>query len=189
MTAAVLDDVVLERGPCRLEADATFGPGLHLVVGRIGAGKSTLALALAGGIAPSSGTVRLEGIARRLWVGQSPGYHLTAPTVRAEVASWGLDPATLLDRIGLSGRATADPPRLSRGEQQRLVLGCALFSGADLLILDEPFAPLDVPGRAGLARALTRRTGVTIAMTHTDRYLAEACRWRIDSGRLEQGEL
>jgi len=188
VTAVILDRVVLERGPFRLEVDAVFGPGLHVVAGRIGAGKSTLALALAGGLAPASGAIRLESISRRLWVGQSPGHHMTGATVEAEVASWGLAPGPHLDRFGLADRAAADPFRLSRGEQQRLVLGCALATDADLSILDEPFAPLDVPGRIALGRALGTHPGVTIAMTHTDRYLPPtATRWRIRSGRLDPG--
>lgn len=187
MTAVVLDRVILERGPFRLEADAVIGPGLHVVIGRIGAGKSTLALALAGGLPPLSGVVRLEDISRRLWVGAYPGHHLTGATVAAEVASWGLAPGPLLTRVGLAGRADADPFRLSRGEQQRLVIGCALATDADLLVLDEPFAPLDVPGRSALGRALSVRGGVMIVMTHTDRHLPTAAsRWRILNGRLEQ---
>lgn len=187
MTAVVLERVVLERGPFRLDADAAFGPGIHVVAGRIGAGKSTLALGLAGGLAPASGAVRLEGVSRRLWIGQSPGHHLTGGTIEAEVASWGLAPDPLLDRMGLADRAADDPFRLSRGEQQRLVLGCALATGADCLILDEPFAPLDLPGRIRLGRALGTRPGVTIVMTHTDRHLPpHSTRWRIQSGRLQQ---
>ncbi len=185
MTAVILDHVVLERGAFRLEADAVFGPGLHVVVGRIGTGKSTLALALAGGLAPLSGAIHFEGVSRRLWVGQSPGHHLTGATVESEVESWGLPPEPLLGRLGLAGRGNADPFRLSRGEQQRLVLGCALATDADFLVLDEPFAPLDVPGRIALGRALGGRPGVTIATTHTDRHLPPAtARWRIRNGRL-----
>lgn len=185
MTSVVLDRVVLVRGAFRLEANAVLGPGLHIVVGRIGAGKSSLALALGGGHPPSSGAIRMEGISRHLWVGSSPGHHLTGATVEAEVASWGLDPVPILDRAGLASRGGTDPFRISRGEQQRLVLACALASGADLLVLDEPFAPLDVPGRIALGRALAARAGVTVVATHAERYLPEpATRWRIRDGRL-----
>jgi energy-coupling factor transport system ATP-binding protein len=103
VTSVVLDRVVLMLGAFRLEADAVFGPGLHVVVGRIGAGKSTLALALGGGLAPSSGEMRMEGISRRLWLGSSPGHHLTGATVEAEVASWGLDPVLILEHADLAG--------------------------------------------------------------------------------------
>lgn len=184
MSSVRLDRVALERGPFRLEADCSFGPGVHVVTGRIGSGKSTLALAIAGALEPVSGAVRREGLSRPLLVLQSPDHHLTGATVGAEVASWGADPA-LLDRIGLASRRSRDPFRLSRGEQKRLVLGCALSTDADLLVLDEPFASLDVPARAGLARALAGRGGVTIVMTHADRYLPPgAARWRIAGGRV-----
>ncbi len=188
MSSIHLDRVALERGPFRLEADCSFGPGVHVVTGRIGSGKSTLALALAGALEPVSGAIRIEEISRPLLVLQSPDHHLTGATVAAEVTSWGADPETLLDRIGLISRSGRDPFRLSRGEQKRLVLGCALSTDADLLVLDEPFASLDVPARVGLGRALAARGGVTIVMTHADRYLPSgAARWRISGGRVVPG--
>ncbi len=144
-------------------------------------------VAIAGGLGPVSGAIRMEGISRPLLVLQSPDHHLTGATVGAEIASWGADPA-LLDRIGLASRSGRDPFRLSRGEQKRLVLGCALATDADLLVLDEPFASLDVPARVGLGRAIAGRGGVTIVMTHADRYLpAGAARWRISGGRIVPG--
>jgi energy-coupling factor transport system ATP-binding protein len=186
MTSVWLDGVTLDRGSFRLEADCTFGPGLHGVTGRIGSGKSTLALALAGALRPTAGAIRLDGVRRRLLVVQSPDHHLTGATVEAEAASWGVaDPGALLDAIGLAGCAAADPFRLSRGEQKRLVLGCAILADADLLVLDEPFASLDVPASVRLGRALARRAGVTIVMTHAERYLRPgASRWRTEEGRL-----
>ena len=146
MTSVLLDRVSLERGPFRLEADCSFGPGLHVVTGRIGSGKSTLALALAGGLRPASGAIRLEGVRRRVLVLQSPDHHLTGATVAAEAASWGVEPGPLLDRVGLTARAGDDPFRLSRGEQKRLVLGCALA--------DRRRSP-----RPGRALRLARRPG------------------------------
>ncbi len=159
MTSVLLDRVSLERGPFRLEADCSFGPGLHVVTGRIGSGKSTLALALAGGLRPASGAIRLEGVRRRVLVLQSPDHHLTGATVEAEASSWGVESGPLLDQVGLTARAGDDPFRLSRGEQKRLVLGCALQTDADLLVLDEPFASLDVPARLRLGQALADARG------------------------------
>jgi energy-coupling factor transport system ATP-binding protein len=185
VTRVLLDRAVFERGPFRLEADCSFGSGLHVVAGRIGSGKSTLALGLAGGLRPVSGALRLEGVRRRLLVLQSPDHHLTGPTVGAEASSWGAEPGPLLDRVGLAARAGDDPFRLSRGEQKRLVLGSALMTDTDFLILDEPFASLDVPARVRLGRALAAREGVTVVMTHADRHLPPgAVRWLIRGGRV-----
>lgn len=185
MSSIRFDNVHLERGRFRLAADCSFGEGLHVVTGRIGSGKSTLALALAGGLRPSAGTIHLNGVRRRLLVVQFPDHHLTGATVTTEVESWGLDPAPLLQRLGLADRAGDDPFRLSRGEQKRLVLGCALGADADLLVLDEPFASLDVPARARLGCHLGRRAGVTVVMTHADRHLpVDAARWRISEGQV-----
>ena len=187
MSSVRLDRVAIERGPFRLEADCSFNPGVHVVTGRIGSGKTSLALAIAGALGPVSGAIHMEGISRSLLVLQSPDHHLTGSTVAAEVASWGADPA-LIDRVGLASRGDQDPFRLSRGEQKRLVLGCALATDVDLLVMDEPFASLDVPARVGLARVLAERGGVTIVMTHADRFLpAGADLWRIADGHLVPG--
>lgn len=60
----------------------------------------------------------------------------------------------LLSRMGcghLNGQALE---ACSQGERQRVLIARALFSRPDLLLLDEPAAGLDLPGREGLVRAL-----------------------------------
>ncbi|KAF5048863.1 ABC transporter [anaerobic digester metagenome] len=181
----VLDRLLLRRGTFVLRADACLDDGLHLVSGRVGSGKSTLALLLGGGLAPLEGGVDLRGVTRRLLVQQFAEFHLTGTTVRGEVASWGLDPPPLLARAGLGVQGDEDPFRLSRGEQKRLVVECALASAPDLLVLDEPFASCDVRAKRRLGRALADRSGLTVVMTHDTRYLPAPDRaWTIEGGQL-----
>ncbi len=185
----VFDHLLLRRGEFALRADAVLGEGLHLVSGRVGSGKSTLALAIGGGLRPAEGRVELVGVGRRLLVQQFAEFHLTGTTVRAEAASWGLEPLPLLARLDLAERAGDDPFRLSRGEQKRLVLGCALEAAPDLLVLDEPFASCDVREKLRLGRALTDRPGVTVVLTHETRYLPAPDRaWTIEEGALRPCE-
>lgn len=78
--------------------------------------------------------------------------------------------AELVSQLGLTGREGARPAALSGGEQQRLALGRALISGARLLLLDEPFAALDLPLRREILQLLLEqqeRLGFTlIHVTH-----------------------
>jgi ATP-binding cassette subfamily F protein 3 len=63
---------------------------------------------------------------------------------------------------------------LSGGEEARLLLGLATFSGPNMIILDEPTNHLDIDSRAALAEAINEYPGAVIMVSH-DRYLIEAC--------------
>ncbi|HQJ87941.1 MAG TPA: ATP-binding cassette domain-containing protein [Methanoregulaceae archaeon] len=181
----VLDQVLCRRERFVLRADARLGEGLHLVSGPVGSGKSTIALLLGGGLSPTEGRIDLIGIRRRLLIQQFAEFHLTGRTVLEEVASWGLDPSMLPDLAGPGVDAASDPFRLSRGEQKRLVLGCALATTPDLLVLDEPFASCDLRAKRRIGRLLTDRPGLTVVLTHDTRYLpAPDHAWTIDGGVL-----
>lgn len=76
----------------------------------------------------------------------------------------------LLDRFGLRHRAGAFPAQMSGGELQRVALARVMALQPDVLLVDEPFAALDGPVRAGLRqefREFQRELGVpTIFITH-----------------------
>lgn len=89
--------------------------------------------------------------------------------------------------LGLTGLLDRDPATLSGGEQRRLSLGCALITGPDVLILDEPVASLDADGAArlrSLVRGLTAAGTAVVQLSHSaDELAGSADHWvLLDAG-------
>lgn len=152
------------------------------LLGPNGAGKTTTVEMCEGFVRPDAGTIEVLGLdpitdnARlRSRIGvmlQGGGGY---PAARAGemlnlVASYAaepLDPAWLLDTLGLTDAARTTYRRLSGGQQQRLALACALVGRPELVFLDEPTAGMDAHARLlvwDLINAL-RRDGVTVVLT------------------------
>jgi ABC-2 type transport system ATP-binding protein len=132
------------------------------LLGRNGAGKSTIIKLAIGALRPHSG--RLSG-----WSELSVGYlpedrglyaHLTAEEHLRHFARIGgvASPreaaSAWLDRLGLGRYRRCRARALSKGNAQRLQLGLALVSDPELIILDEPFTGLDLDAQADLAALL-----------------------------------
>jgi len=186
VTCLIFDGVRAARGDFVLSATGTFGPGVHLVSGRVGSGKSTFASLAAGISSPDSGRVERTGVRRAMLSLQFPEWHLTGLTLAGEVRSYGLEPAPVLAEAGLFGRAEDDPLALSRGELRRLHLACIRAGDWDLLILDEPFSGLDCREKLGFCRWIGgRRTGIVIVCTHEAQVLPRVDRlWELRGGDL-----
>ena len=96
---------------------------------------------------------------------------------------------TLLERVGVAGRAENRPAALSGGEQQRVAFCRALANGPRLLLADEPTGNLD-PGTSdtvfGALMALVRETGMSaLIATHNPELAARMDRRvRLEAGRL-----
>ncbi|GAA2862573.1 ABC transporter ATP-binding protein [Streptosporangium fragile] len=78
-----------------------------------------------------------------------------------------LDPAALLERLGLTEHARTPYRRLSGGQQQRVSLAAAVVGRPELVFLDEPTAGLDPQARHAcweLVRDL-RASGVSVVLT------------------------
>jgi energy-coupling factor transport system ATP-binding protein len=180
------------------------------VTGANGVGKSTLALIVAGLIAPTTGRVAvspslLRGIrprtaarplaawparelARRIGtVFQDPEHQFIAQTVRSELtvgprrtgATEGAARAIadrLLERLGLSALAEANPFTLSGGEKRRLSVAAALASDPAVLIADEPTFGQDSLTWVALAELLAdmRDEGRAVAFATHDEALVAA---------------
>jgi ABC-2 type transport system ATP-binding protein len=85
----------------------------------------------------------------------------------AACAANPIDPAWLIDVLGLDSARRTPYKRLSGGQQQRLSLACALVGRPELVFLDEPTAGLDPQARRlvwALVTAL-RADGVSVLLT------------------------
>jgi ABC-2 type transport system ATP-binding protein len=170
--------------------DLTVAPGsVMAVVGPNGAGKTTTVEVCEGYRRADGGTVRVLGLdpatqgpALRPRIGvmlQSGGVY---PGARAEemlrhtagLHAHPLDPALLIERLGLESCGRTTYRRLSGGQQQRLALAMAVVGRPELVFLDEPTAGLDPQARHAtwdLVREL-RADGVGVLLT--THYMDEA---------------
>jgi thiol reductant ABC exporter CydC subunit len=146
------------------------------VVGPSGAGKSTLLALLLGFLRPEHGTARIPGTVA--WCPQEP--QLASTTVRENLRVG--DPsatdeqlADALRRAGLPGwtdklgtRLAGGAAAASGGEAQRLALARALLAAphADLVVLDEPTAHLDIPTAQQVLRRIGELPNTVIHVTH-----------------------
>ncbi|MFC6756402.1 MULTISPECIES: energy-coupling factor ABC transporter ATP-binding protein [Haloarcula] len=168
-----------------------------LLVGPNGSGKTTLVRHFNALLEPDSGTVTVDGtdvtedpLAARRSIGmvfQQPRDQLVAATVGADVAfgpeNLGLDRgeidrrvASALSAVELDGRENDHIDALSGGEQARVAIAGALAMEPTHLVLDEPFAGLDLRARRSLLARLDdlHEAGTSIVVvTHDLRDLRE----------------
>ena len=165
------------------------------LVGRNGAGKSSLLKIAAGLLEPDSGSRFLQPGATVRYLPQEPdmaGFPTALAYVEAGFAP-GDDPYRaryLLGQLGLDGGE--DPSQLSGGEARRCALVRALASEPDILLLDEPTNHLDLPTITWLESALAALRSALVLISHDRRFLRSLSRamvW-LDRGttcRLERG--
>jgi energy-coupling factor transport system ATP-binding protein len=178
-------DVAVRAG----EALAVTGPN--------GSGKSTLALLIAGLLRPARGRVALEDAepwslpARRLvarvgTVFQDPEHQFVTGRVDEELMVGPLRAGRyapdarriavdLLERLGLTHLAAANPFTLSGGEKRRLSVATALATAPPLLVLDEPTFGQDRRTYAELVALLAAHCdggGATLFATHDEDLVA-----------------
>jgi cobalt/nickel transport system ATP-binding protein len=194
-----------------LDLDLAAGERVALL-GLNGSGKTTL-LKAAVGLLPHEGVIRvcgetlghatLAGIRARVgFLFNQPEDQLLFPEVLDDVA-FGLRrkgvplaeartrARAALAALGAEALANQDIHQLSHGQKQRVALAGALATEPELLLLDEPSAALDPPGRERLA-ALLRGLGTGMLMATHDLAFAQACCTRmlvLDGGRLEDRSL
>lgn len=178
-----------------------------VLAGRNGSGKSLLARHLVGLAVPTEGEVTCRGksVAQDPWaarraiglVFQDPDAQIVGQTLMEDAA---FGPANLgfgraeiearaheaLALVGLSGLESRRPDSLSGGERRRLAIAGVLAMRPDCVILDEPFANLDLPAiRAVLEVILSLQAAgrAVVVVTHElEKVLAHASRLAVMEG-------
>ncbi len=184
-----------------LNVDLRIAPGEFVaVVGKSGSGKSTLLNLVAGIDQPSTGEVRVAGMALQAlgesrlatWRGRNVGvvfqfFHLL-PTLTAlenvalpmdlcgtrparEAREWAL---VLLEQMGIADQAAKFPSALSGGQQQRAAIARALANDPPVLVADEPTGNLDSRTAESVLEILaaTAGKGRTVLMVTHERDVA-----------------
>lgn len=158
------------------------------LLGASGCGKSTLLGLAAGLLTVQQGSIALDGAvladerrspppeARPVGLVFQDGALFPHMTIAQNVA-FGLPKARRsdangwLDKVGLDGMGARFPHELSGGQQQRAALARAMAPGPRVLLMDEPFASVDIVLRRRLrrdCRILLREAGATVVLVTHD---------------------
>ena len=175
------------------------------IIGRNGSGKTTLLRLIAGLIPATSGQIRIDGLSPsdrkailpRLGIlFQNPDHQILFPTVGEELA-FGLRQMgqtqmqaeaaakALLATEGRSHWLSANTHSLSQGQRHYLCLMSVLLMAPQTILLDEPFAGLDLPSQARIARRLATLSQRLITISHDPAAVATCDRilW-LEAGRI-----
>jgi len=174
------------------------------ILGPNGAGKTTTIEICEGYRRADEGTVRVLGLdpvkdAKQLRpkVGvmlQSGGIPTSARAaeylrVMARFHAHPVDPALLIDRLGLGGCARTPFRRLSGGQQQRLSLAAAVIGRPELVFLDEPTAGLDPQARHATWDLIGGLRDAGAGVILTTHYMEEAERLADQVAVVDHGSL
>lgn len=195
--AVVATDVVLGYGAHIAVGRSSFTiprPGITAIIGPNGSGKSTILNAIAGLLAPLSGTIELsdgrtgpQGIS---YVLQSTKVNDNLPVTVEEVVTMGryatagwfsrltaTDRARVrsaMDRTGATGFRHQHLHELSGGQRQRAFLAQGLVQDHDVLLLDEPLSGIDYPTARAIDQIIHNEVEDGCAVVVTTHDLTEA---------------
>ena len=206
-------DFHLQRDDFSLQLASTLpGCGVSALFGRSGCGKTTLLRCIAGLERSVRGHLHVQG---EVWQDQqrflkpeqrSIGYvfqegrlfphlnvlrNLEYGLRRIPAATRQVEPADVVELLGLGALTRRLPAELSGGQRQRVAIGRALLTSPRVLLMDEPLAALDAISKAEIMPYLERLHGeLAIPVILVSHSLEEVCRLAdhmvlLDAGRLQ----
>jgi NitT/TauT family transport system ATP-binding protein len=162
--------------------------GFTAIIGPSGCGKSTLLRMIAGLESPDAGAIMLAGkspgqlrgegrigmsfqdSALLPWRSAFDNIALPLQVLKRDVNAERARIEALIHLVGLAGFERSRPAQLSGGMRQRVSIARALVTAPSLLLLDEPFAPLDLILRRNMNLELQRiwmqNRPTTLLVTH-----------------------
>jgi len=191
-------------------ADLTVKQGqIVALLGRNGAGKTTMLSIIAGLLQPDAGTVRIGGVdalgdperaARLLGIAPQETGIYTVLTVRENLEFFGeLSGLSRNDRtrratevaeqLGLADLFDRPGRKLSGGEARRLHTACALVHAPQLLLLDEPTVGADVATRQHLIETVKSMAADGAAVVYTTHYMPEVESLDADIVIIDEGRI
>jgi manganese/zinc/iron transport system ATP- binding protein len=185
--------VSYDQHPVLWNVDLSLPAGKLIgILGPNGAGKSTLIKSIMGLIEPTSGYIKIfdkplpEVRSRISYVPQRESVDWNFPASVLDVVVMGTygklglfrrpgkkEKQVALDalaQVGMSGYADRQISELSGGQQQRVFIARALAQQADLYLMDEPFAGVDMATETAIFQLLQdmARSGKTVMVVHHD---------------------
>ncbi|MBB6328449.1 manganese/zinc/iron transport system ATP- binding protein [Algoriphagus iocasae] len=185
--------VSYDQSPVLWNVDFSIPSGKLIgILGPNGAGKSTLTKAIMGLVTPSSGYVKvfdktLEEVRSKIsYVPQRESVDWNFPASVLDVVMMGTygklglfkrpgkkekDIAlSCLDQVGMMSFVNRQISELSGGQQQRVFIARALAQEADLYLMDEPFAGVDMSTETAIFHLLKEMTakGKSVIVVHHD---------------------
>jgi molybdate transport system ATP-binding protein len=184
-----------------IQMDVAFevpSPGVTVLFGSSGSGKSTIINVVAGLLRPDAGCVEVDGLLladtrsgvwlppekrrvglvfqdSRLFPHMSVATNLRFGMRRAGPGKIRFD--EVVELLGIDALLERRPHTLSGGERQRVAIGRALLAQPHLLLMDEPLASLDASRKAEILPFLTRlKTALRLPVLYVTHALDEAAR-------------
>lgn len=193
----------------RLDVDFTAPPGLTVLFGSSGSGKTSIINAVAGLLRPDVGKVVLAGstlLDTRAGVYVPPhqrqiGYvfqegrlfpHLSVAgnLIFGQKSEDPVAMSRIVDLLGISHLLERQPNTLSGGEKQRVAIGRALISKPSLLLADEPLAALDEARKSEILPYFERlRDEIATPIVYVSHSATEVARLATSVVALENGRV